>query len=71
MQNDPRAGAFTLVGRFAPFALGYGALWFTLVLMVEAGGEELATALAVLIAAGMTAVSAEKVIANLRLEEVR
>lgn len=53
-------------GSFAMFALGYAALWGLLLLTVEAGGGDLAAALAVLIASGMTVVAAQNVISNFK-----
>jgi hypothetical protein len=46
------------------FALGFIALWAILIAMVEAGAGDLAAALAVLIAGGLFAVAAPKLVAN-------
>ncbi len=66
--SSAQTGPFELASDWRRFALGYGALWFTLLLLVEAGGEDLAVALAVLIASGATILSIEAVLRNLRLE---
>ncbi|MBI3936920.1 MAG: hypothetical protein HY323_08080 [Betaproteobacteria bacterium] len=53
-------------GSFGLWALGYAALWGLLILMVEAGGGDLAAALSILVASGMTVIAAENVIGNFR-----
>jgi hypothetical protein len=61
---------FTLeAGSFGLWALGYAGLWGLLLLLTEAGGGDLAAALAVLIASGMTVVAAQNILSNFR--EVR
>lgn len=67
MKQQPNSAPFTLTaGSFGLWAAGFGGLWFLLVLLVEAGGGDLAAALAILIASGMTAVAAQNVLANFR-----
>lgn len=69
-KSSPERGPFNVATDWQRFALGYGALWFLLLLTAEAGGEDLAVALAVLIASGATIVSIEAAVRNLRLEGV-
>lgn len=61
MNNAP----FDPGSNFGKWAIGYGALWVVLVMAVETGAGELAAALAVLIAGGMTVVAGDTVIKNL------
>ena len=56
---------FLIGSEFGRFALAYGALWIVLLMIVESGHGDLASALAVLIASGATVVGLENVIGNL------
>ena len=67
MKQQPSNAPFELKsGSFGMWALAYGGLWFLLVLLVESGGGDLAAALAILIASGMTVVAAQNIIANFK-----
>ncbi len=58
---------FNMTSDWGRFALGFGILWGTLLLLSEAGGGDLAAALAVTIAGGMTVVAMANVTHNLGL----
>ncbi len=58
-------GPFVPASNFGKWAIGYGALWVVLILAVETGAGELAAAIAVLVAGGMTVVAGDTVIKNL------
>ena len=58
---------FAVTSDWGRFALGYALLWGTLLLMSEAGAGDLAAALAVTIAGGMTVVAGANVTHNLGL----
>ncbi len=62
---DSRSAPFNITSDWGKWALGFGLLWFLLALMVEAGAGELAAAIAVLVAGGMTVVAADRVTQNL------
>ena len=53
-------------GSFGLWALAYAGLWGLLLVLVESGGGDLAAALAVLIAGGMTVLAADNIRKNFR-----
>lgn len=53
-------------GSFGLWALAYAGLWGILIVMVEAGAGDLAAALAVLIAGGMTVLALDTIRGNFK-----
>lgn len=62
---DTRNLPFQQATDVGKWAVGFGALWFVLIFAVDAGAGEVAAALAVLIAGGVTVVALDTVINDL------